>query len=588
MSSQVIDKLSLGAVVLPDVNINQPSKYVFLKGLSGGRQYLQLTANSVSSTNVSFNYSPSSNVIIGRKMWIKYSLLCTLTGTSTSGNPLINIGLSDAVRACPLQLNCSSVELQLNGTQISIANMNELLPAIMSYMSREERYQDFSSGFSMLDTMQSYNDPAVYGYARSPLANFGENSFEVPRGVSVAYTVASNTTTSASVLVTICEPLFLSPLCWGKLQKKGLALLQTINLQMTFSLSRMWSHASTLQGTQITGQSFTIASSGGASFDPILMLEVLSPDLSVPQCVPLYDSHYNYTYNQIVFNKYDQNSSVATGASFSTAINSIQYSVVPKCILIYAKQTLGTQQQLITPNWSATNSCDVFHRINSISVSINGKSNLLSEASPEQLYQIAVKNGYQGSWQQWNYFSGGVLCLQMGSDIPLETGQASGSVTNFNFQVSNINITNLSAITQYISICVVAVYDSVVSISRNTLDTTAGVLNAEQVITLPVVDAEVPNGRYGSGFFGDLFSGLKTGLSKAWDIGSKLLPVGKQALALLPEVQKALGRGKAKGRKGKGMYGGQIRTIENTKVLDSHELRKRLTDYDQDEYSESD
>lgn len=67
---------------------------------------------------------------------------------------------------------------------------------------------------SMLDQAQQYINSAAS--VRNPLAVYYDNSFEQTRAGYVGMQVLTNTATSATILLTITEPIFISPFVTGK------------------------------------------------------------------------------------------------------------------------------------------------------------------------------------------------------------------------------------------------------------------------------------------------------------------------------------------------------------------------------------
>ena len=105
-----------------------------------------------------------------------------------------------------------------------------------------------------------------------------------------------------------------------------------------------------------------------------------------------------------------------------------------------------------------TNSdADCFLPINSVSIQFNNQAGILSSATQQDLYQMAVKSGSNQSWYEFYgkantssstlgatnvHTSGSILCLEFGRDIQLpEDFYASGSLGNFNLQVQ-LNVLN--------------------------------------------------------------------------------------------------------------------------------------------------
>src|SRR5208282_3934321 len=67
---------------------------------------------------------------------------------------------------------------------------------------------------------------------------------------------------------------------------------------------------------------------------------------------------------------------------------------VPEKIFIFAQEFLGDR--------SAENVQGVFAGLTNLAITWNGASNLLSSATPEQLWETSRANGLSYSWNDWN------------------------------------------------------------------------------------------------------------------------------------------------------------------------------------------
>lgn len=584
MSQLRIPDLKLVKIIEPKLNVNEKKMYTFISGLSHIR-YVQYTVNSVSSSALQATITPSQNVKIDRQLKVKYDLYLQFTGTSTSGNNLLNVGLDDAVRFMPLQSSCSNIELQINGSSVSVPNPNQCVNALARFWPDEDLNKDFSKGFGMPDAygFANYTDYATYGTARNVLANYGENSSVQPRGCTALYNIVSNTPTSAVVHVEITEPIVASPALFGQREGPSFALVQNLQVNMQFNLARVWSH-STNNGTQITAITSTISQNDGASISPIILYQEITTDPANPSAVSLYEKSYNYPFQQLSFNSQDYNSSVASGASASANSGTYQYISVPSAIYIYVQQKLSDKQNAASPGYFATNSTDTFARLNSLSVALNGQANLLSEASPEQLYDISRQNGINASWASWSQHGGSVLMLRPGADLPLDPLAAPGVVTQFTLQLSNVNFTNLSDVTMNFTLCVLAILDSVITITRNTMQVTSGVLSTEQVVGLSPIGGLPSLPVYGAGFFDSFAKGFKSVLGPALAIGEQLLPPNLRPVAGIAKNLLGVGGARARSRASEAkkrsklklkMYGGMVED-DNVGYLDRNDLEDRI------------
>ena len=546
MSLAKYSNTKITKVIDPQVNINQEKKYDFLAGVRNVL-YRNVDASSASNSNISFSYRPSSQVLIGRKLYVKYALRITFTGTTSLGGNLLNIGLDDALRSFPLQSNSSSISFKINGENISSNSPNQYLHALERFVSyADTQSQDFAPCPSLPDAYQQYEDAKTVGYARNPLGQWGENPFQQNRGAASYYTVNSNTPTTADVTCFITEPLLLPTTCFGKQFGPGFASVQDLQLLLTLSngLQRVWSHSAN-SGATLTSVSVGISttSSPAAPFNPILQLAELTPD---PTCAVVEaNKPYVYPYSPLFVNVFDAFSNVTAGSTVSTAINSIQYGVVPEKVWVFCKERLS-DQEAGAKNWTST---DTFARINNLSIIINGKSAVLSEATPEQLYQISVASGSKQTWSGFRQYEGSVFCATLGRDIPLDPETAVGTVNQFNFQVSNMSITNTSVATKNYQVVIVAQASGMMAIQDNTCALSTGVMSSAEGVMAPLTahGYMALNQSFGGSFWDTL---KKAALSVARPIVSGARTI-RDVTGAVSDVGSMLGLGRAMKKKAK-------------------------------------
>lgn len=551
------NSVSLKKYPEPRLNINQHKDYKFISGL-GNVRYQNLAANSASSTTATWSYLPPTKILISRQWFIRYQLVVTLGGTISGGaTALINVGLEDAVRNFPLMNACSSAQVTLNNTQVQLLKGNEVAHALMRFKDPKDIEENLSSAFAYQDQYANYDDYNSLGSVRSALSEYGESERQ-HRGCSAAYTIVSNTSTAAVVKIDITEPLMVSPLSWGKDEGPAIPLLTTMNVQLVYDLTRVWSHA-TVGGSSITSVSAVIDVQSGADYNPYLMFQELTPDLSDPEIVPYEQDEkgqpvwYSLPYEQVLFQSQDVSGSVSAGADQTTNINVLQLSNTPQSILIYVAQKPQQKQTMTASTYFAVNSSDIAARIKSLSIAINGAANYLAEASEEQLWQMSVKNGLHCDFYGWKYGMGSYLLLQLGSDVPLPQGTVPGSVAPMNIQISNLTFTNQTAVAMEYTCYVLGINAGIINISKGQTQIQTAVITVHDAAMLKTLPYNFnPEPAYGAGFFGDLWKGIKSLGSHVYQAGKHVLPYIKPALAI---ARPLLGVG----ARGGGAHGGGAR-----------------------------
>lgn len=521
-------------------------------------------ANILQQKNVSTSYSGSNvvhaltipqNTVLDRRINMRWYVQLTITGTSP--NPLLQLGTNDGIRANPISAMITSLTAQIGNTNVSTQPFDYI-----QQLTRYEKPDDQSTWYSMSpsypDQFQTYSDYSVYGVARNPLALYGSNDYQIPRG-GHPITVVSDDGSTAIVRFVVNEPLRLSPFNWLDTDAPGLVGVQTLNINATLGdFSRMWSHAysGTYAITGITGSFYA---------PPELDYQVISPDISVGINK---QRPYLYPYQEIT--RYvTTGPSLAKGASSTVSTNTVQLNAVPSRVYIYARQQ--NSDLLGSSPWLNSDSCA---NITACSITFNNNNSLLAAASEYQLYAMSVKNGLQMSWPQWKKYCGSVLCVEFGSDLGLQNlGLAPGTGGSFQLQanvtfnnpITTSNTTPATTITY--AVYVVVIQDGSLVSSNGTFSTAIGILNNENVIAaiknedIPYVPFNRMKSIYGNGFFdsvGNFFS----------DVYHKgIKPLGEAALsAVAPGIEKfgnsfVPGLGTvARGFTGHGVTGGDILT----------------------------
>jgi len=135
-----------------------------------------------------------------------------------------------------------------------------------------------------------------------------------------------------------------------------------------------------------------------------------------------------------------------------------------------------------------------YFSIENISITYANKQGILSGASKEQLYQLAVKNGCDMSWAQWSGMTmgpgiltpvgtiGSIVCVEMGTDIGLPENIAPGCQYQQNLQVT-MNISNIAPIAIIPEIVVIVVQEGSFTIPGFASSITqTGVLDSKDVL----------------------------------------------------------------------------------------------------------
>jgi len=438
-------------------------KYVITKG---GNQYTYkpYVATSISNSNIRWNCPPpSANTIVDRKMYVKIPLRLIFTGTVTgTTSVLLNPG-QDAFRQFPLSSSCSMLTVTINGQPVNI-QLSQVIHALNRYnCGQDVLNSEYSMSAVYPDISHDYAD--FVGSINNPLGTIVDSRQGLVDGRgSIAFKVVSNTSTAAIIDAVITEPLFVSPLYYGLGDAAGLYNVNTIEVSMDFVQNgfRAWSHAqvgttnySTITNIQMQFNNYTGGAFSYGSIQPSILFKYITPSNQMPLSpinMPL-----TYPYFEVLDN-ITALGTLASGSIQQFTSNNLQLNSIPRKIYIYLKR--ADTQLLASANYP-----DVFYPLFNINVTLGNYTGQLSSATTEHLYEMAIKNGYRGSFTQFrgenvfcpsagNVFSssmvtatmeGMVLCIDCSVDLGLPDNVCAGYQDQINFQVTFQTINNYVA-----------------------------------------------------------------------------------------------------------------------------------------------
>ncbi len=555
-----VERLNLVNTVDSRTDVNSASRkaYAVLEGPKDDARIQVSPDGGVSNTSMTFTINPtSSRVFINRRVLLREKFRLTFTGVSGgAGQTLLqcagmdhSVGVNpgnayfDAPRAYPIANALSSIQVSMANDRLS-QNLNQYFRAMTRYHN-DSHQQEYCQGMtpSMLDQSQAYAD--LDGFARSPLRGYGDNVLQCPRGGFYGATLISNTSTgiadTAVVEIDATEYFWLSPFLFEEgAEDTGFIGVQNMSLTITHGgrgtgalgglAAALWSHSS--------GSASTIS----AVTADVLEAQVFSSYLT-PNAQMYIPPINNYPYSDLTVYPTQSVNSVAAAGSVTMSMNNIQLDSVPSRILLW----IGPQDadQRIT-------STDTYFRIDNVDVSFNNVQSILSNATSQDLYQIAAKNKSNLSWTQWNREVGSVLALDFGTDIPIDSRLAVGSRGSYNLQL-RVRATNLSAgaITPTLSCLVIR--DGVLTIANGRVSRDVGILTAEDVFETrkqPAVK-HIPNDSiYGGGFWDDVKSFFRKVGRPVLDVARKVVPAFYPAAAPVLEGVSDFARSQGYGLKG--------------------------------------
>lgn len=436
------------------------------------------------------------------------------------------LGTNDGVRQFPLNSIVDVTTVTINGESIS-DNTADKLHALLCFGNNGlERADSWSMTAAMPDSYQQYSDWATYGSARNPLAEFGENSFEPPRG---GFPIQVVNATTFRLVVT--EPLMLSPFYQGLgPQQEGFVNVNQFNISLRFKsdVSRVLSHSS-------SGNPITTAAVTFYQF-PEILTTFITPDLT--QQIP--------TLQVLPYHKpQDYIKSVATLTSNATArviSDTIKLSQIPRRMYLFCRRSRST---------STFSTSDSFLGIEGLSILWNNQSGLFSSSTPQDLFEISRRNGLNISYPAWSKYRGGVMCIEFGKDIGLADNEAPGVVGQYTIQVQ-MDVRNLSSANYDAEFYTVMLMEGTFSLAENMARASLGNLTTDVVLaskTSDEVDFATYDDLQGGGFFSNLkniVNKVATGVGTAANLGAKVAGViAPEYAAPLAKVGEIAGIAKA-------------------------------------------
>lgn len=550
--SITIERLNTQRVVDPrtDLNSYERRTYQIYDGANdvGYQRVLPDGAANASSMTFSCN-PPSARVFVNRRVYVTMTFRLTFTGTSTSqllqmlgANAAagINTGANnfDGPRAYPIANATQSIQVSLNNDRLS-QNTNRFYRGTTRYANHHVQSEiDYGLTPTMLDNAQDLAFLATLGI--NPLLPYGATPNQTTRTGFVGCEVVTNTDTTGVVLLTVTEPLWLSPFLFARGQQDtGLIGIQTMSVTLALGgrgngvfgglAGALWSHADS-SASNITNVTVGVDSAE-------MLFSYLTPDSL--QVIPEIN---NYPYSEPIVYTQAFTQVVAAGDSQRLEFNNIQLNSIPSRVIIFVSER--------DQDFDYTKT-DTYFGIENVNLSFDNRDAILSNASHRDLFNIAAKNNTNLTWTQWSKNTGAVLALDFGDDIPLRSNQAVGLRGSYNFRMS-VTARNLAAGAQYPQLTVLVISTGVMTVAQQNVVRSVGILSNEDVLsakTQPAMPYHSKGDLYGGGWWDDFKSGFMSVIKPVANIASSVLPFIAPELAPVANmVNSAVGNGIMGGR----------------------------------------
>lgn len=543
----------------PRIDLNPHPYYLVERGASDiiYRDYQSDGFVNAGTVNIQTQLS-DRRTVVSSKVYLKNRFDVTITASAAgafTGFDLIRVlnETSACPRFSPLMSCATTCALNLNGKQFN-QPINRYFAALMKYcVSTNEAAYDFSTFPSRQDTYPetfafqaaptAANIDSTKTSSLSPIGTIStdvlsdgdpyEASRRAPWLANVAFNfVLDGTNTIATFSFFDEEILPLSPLIWGNKEVKGLSGLDTLEIYLTYAQTQLNNAIMVCPTKGAPAVTYTTAVALSACSAEFIWF---SPRANI-EIPPVLRYRYNYIQHQpssidtIAAGSARYNPITKVGATGSSTSNSITLQGMPKRIYIFIRRRQQDQ----------TNTCgDTYARIDNLNMQIGNRSGIFAEATPQALYRMAVKNGYQGSWDLWYNVCGSVLCVDFAQDIPLNLNEAPGTLSKLNLQYT-VQYTNLyydldntlaAAPALNLELNTVIVYDGMVIIKDGVV-----LIESNDVSQLDVVSSnkihqvhyddviDFSGGMFTAGKVSKYVTGIKKGFSKVKELAQKAAP----------------------------------------------------------------
>lgn len=494
---------------------------------------IQVNSQSHSLSSTSFRYDVSPNVLVDRQIFLQMEVRVRVTG-GTDNQPIPDAQRYKLVSAAlPLHRVMKSLNVSINGTSLSVE------PCLLTPAQNQYHSEDFHRKFGSLSPSQPDSCQSVAGMIDqiaqevSPFNEFNPKCRANFRPVSVTLIQAHG-----AGLRAIWEYVFVytealrHPFLAISDEDSRESIKRAKNLSIDISWLNSWSgmfyNAGMVDGAgaACTAAIYDNTNVAGAK---LLMTTFISP-VKMPAVV-------SHQYTNHIVRTFVYGNAMATNDTATISTGNIALSQVPSRIMFYVTRSTDI---------TAFSVPDCFARITSAVIRGDKDSSALSQANTQMLYDIAVQNGYSGSWQDFNLLRGSVCVLDLNQgDLG---GYVAGTKQNFTFDlqvgfqnVSYQNATIVSYLANGATTCpnwrlvIVAEMDSRYLLDGNSAVLTGGIGSGELLSALQskeIMEVAEPRGTMSGGSFRGFLRGIRKGLGSILPLASTALMFRNPAAGL--------------------------------------------------------
>jgi hypothetical protein len=486
----------------------------------------------------------------------------TAGGQYPVGEPLLQLGVDGSLAAFPLNSLCATMTATINDTTVTI-NSQDVLTEVLRLTDYSQnrlqrtcptmldKYQQNADGLNATnDPMSGYTNMG-HAYSEQPNGSWanlaftnaagaplsGSGSYTDANGLVINYVNGVPVSTSTAGVVNglylvylrfrTTEKLVLSPFVFADSHGSDTGLFGINNIQLVCNMrepsralrlrnstvgsaQKLYYSGPNAPATWANPVQYNQSRTSGPFENSFLNVQFLTPSLDIPlppKSVVPYMEFPRYITQPL-------SSAMAAGVSEQLTSQTITLPQIPDLLIIYCKA-------LADPTTVAANrgndptlpqygtsylpiDCGVNgdRPQNPLSINFDNFSGLLSSQTPEQLYQMSVRNGLDMDWDSWSGLVrvptgavggristvGGFLVLKPGVDLTLQSGQASSLVGNFTLQF-NVRVRNTFPFPVNPQLFVVTANSGFFESVRGSSRIIKGVLSEQDIIAAPLAPA---------------------------------------------------------------------------------------------------
>lgn len=479
-------------------------------------------SHGLSST--SFRYDLSPNTLLDKQIFLRVQVKARMSASANArtidaGNEAKLIPV-----ARPLARSMKSLSVGLNGTQLNV-EPHLYVPAQNQYSS-----DDYIDRYGSLSPCMPDSCMSIAGMIDQSGGAYGPYQVVNPkaRGGFRPSVVTNTAAAAGNPEINEYTYEFVEALPHPWLSVSDESERESIKKAKTLSIDIAWLSGNYATMFQNLG---AVDSAGGACVIEMVDNSAVTAQLFMrtyisPTKLPAVVSH---SYVNPIIRTFVSADNLATNGTSTISTGNIVLPQVPHRLWVYLTRST---------DYNGISQTDCFARINQVSLRTDKDQGLFSQCNNRMLYDYALQNGYNGTYQDFSLLRGSVLCFDLAQgDI---SGYIAGSKEAFSFdmQVQFQNIAyNNATLSTYLAaggtvqatyrLVVIAEMDSKLLLDGSSAVITGGIGKNELLSALQtkeVMEVSEPRGASASG---GSWRGFLRGIKR---VAGSILPLASTAL----------------------------------------------------------